>query len=561
MVINCRMNILVLLLSLVVSLACTKTPESEDPPVNGGTTEIPDKEDSSPDPEPDPIPVSKVVKFADLLDEMLSYDGMTRFPQIEYESRQESSHDRRSVDPNDQNWFANDDGWGYVRFEFHSGRTEKVIFDEQHPGVITRMWLTSFQSPQTIVRFYFDGSEEPSWVMNTFNLKEFGAYANVNLGDGLAQPSSTWIRGSSLYLPIPYAKSCKITIEELVESTSASRYYHINYRRYADDVQVQTLTTNLLKSNLSKIKTLSAKLLTPSPDSGEEIVHAGIVSSGGKTEVKLPDGTKSLNTLAVRINTEEYANLVSALEGIVVEGVFDGTKTISIPLIYLAGTGRGGFYNKTWRFESDGRGGFKMRWKMPWQNSATLVFHNTSNQQISLDVSATVSNYKWDVNSLYFHAFHKSEENYPIRYWSDYANGLEWNFTSIVGGKGVYVGDVYSIDNSTTEWPGEGDEKIWVDDEEFPSHFGTGVEDYFSFCGYFRFHTPFSGEPRLDANNFKGLNVHYRTRNLDVIPFKSKLKFNLEMEGHAVGTANLENAVFWYGEASTKANGIVEYNF
>ena len=33
------------------------------------------------------------------------------------------------------------------------------------------------------------------------------------------------------------------------------------------------------------------------------------------------------------------------------------------------------------------------------------------------------------------------------------------------------------------------------------------------------------------------------------------------MEGHAVGPANLENAVFWYGDASTIANGVVEYNF
>ena len=556
MVINFRMNLLVILLSLTVGLGCTKTPEPEELPDIDDTIQQPDQEE----PKPDPVPISKVVKFTDLLDEMLSYDGMTRYPDLGYESRQESSRDRRSVDPNDQYWFANDDGWGYERYEFPSGRTEKVIFDEQHPGVITRMWFTSFQSPQTVVRFYFDGSEEPSWEMSTFNLKEFGAYAGVTLGDGLAQPSSAWIRGSSLYLPIPYSKSCKITIEELVESTSASRYYHINYRRYADDVQVQTLTPNLVKSNLTKIKTLSAKLLSPSPDAGESTVSSGVILSGGKIEVKLPDGAKSLNTLNVSVNTEKYSDLVAALEGVIVEGIFDGTKTVSLPLIYLAGTGRGGFYSKTWRFESDGKGGFKIRWKMPWQNSASLIFHNVSPHQITLDVTAMVGDYRWDENSLYFHAFHKSEENYPIRYWSDYTNGLEWTFASIVGGKGVYMGDVYSIDNNTTEWPGEGDEKIWVDDEAFPSHFGTGVEDYFSFCGYFRFHTPFSGEPRLDSNNFKGINVHYRTRNLDAIPFTSKLKFTLEMQGHAVGTANLDNAVFWYGVASTRANGVVEYN-
>ena len=107
------------------------------------------------------------------------------------------------------------------------------------------------------------------------------------------------------------------------------------------------------------------------------------------------------------------------------------------------------------------------------------------------------------------------------------------------------------MNNPTTEWPGEGDEKIWVDEEDFPSHFGTGVEDYFSFCGYFRFNSPFSGEPRLDSSNFKGINTHYRTRNLDAIPFNSRLRFYLEMEGHEAGTVDVESAVFWYGEKQT----------
>ena len=44
-------------------------------------------------------------------------------------------------------------------------------------------------------------------------------------------------------------------------------------------------------------------------------------------------------------------------------------------------------------------------------------------------------------------------------------NGYEWDFASIAGGRGVYFGDVFSVNNHTTGWPGEGDEKIWVDAE------------------------------------------------------------------------------------------------
>lgn len=505
-------------------------------------------------------PVEKRLRYSDFLDEMLSFDGLTRYPALEYESRQESSRDRRSTDPSDPLWFANDDGWGYERFEFPDGRTEKVIFDERHPGVITRMWLTSFGSPETVVRFYFDGADEPSWVMNTYNLKEFGAFAGVSLGDGLAQPSSAWIRGSSLYLPVSWSKSCKITIEELVEPTTVSRYYHINYRRYADDVQIQTLTPGILKQNSSKLKLLSSALLNPVPDSGTMQATKMELSPSAEDCLELPSGTKSLNELVVAVSVPDGSDLQSAVQGLVVEGWFDSERMLSVPVAYLAGAGKGGFYNRSWRFESNGKGRFTIRWKMPYRSSARLVFRNCSSAGLSLDISTLTSDYVWDEYSLYFHAAYKTVDRFPIRYWSDYANGVEWNFARIVGGRGVYAGDVYCIDNGTSQWPGEGDEKIWVDNEEFPSHFGTGVEDYYSFCGYFRFHTPFSGEPRLDANNFHGINIHYRTRNLDIIPFKGKLVFNLEMEGHEAGYANLENAVFWYGDSSTKAADAVTFN-
>ena len=119
----------------------------------------------------------------------------------------------------------------------------------------------------------------------------------------------------------------------------------------------------------------------------------------------------------------------------------------------------------------------------------------------------------------------------------------------------------FTAQRAESYWPGEGDEKIWVDDETFPSHFGTGVEDYYSFCGYFRYLSPFGGEPRLDNNDFHAYNNHYRMRALDGIPFNSKLRFDLEMEGHEAGRADISNAIFWYGDAATRAVGFRQFNF
>ena len=66
-----------------------------------------------------------------------------------------------------------------------------------------------------------------------------------------------------------------------------------------------------------------------------------------------------------------------------------------------------------------------------------------------------------------------------------------------VDGKGVYVGDTLTIFNGTDAWWGEGDEKIFVDNEAFPSHVGTGTEDYYGYawCRPEYFQSPFHAQP------------------------------------------------------------------
>ena len=57
----------------------------------------------------------------------------------------------------------------------------------------------------------------------------------------------------------------------------------------------------------------------------------------------------------------------------------------------------------------------------------------------------------------------------------------DWNYITI-DGQGVYAGDTLAVMNPEADWWGEGDEKIWVDGEEFRSHFGTGTEDYYGYA-------------------------------------------------------------------------------
>ena len=82
--------------------------------------------------------------------------------------------------------------------------------------------------------------------------------------------------------------------------------------------------------------------------------------------------------------------------------------------------------------------------------------------------------------------------------------------------------------------------KIWVDDDVFPSHFGTGTEDYYnsSWAPVVIFQTPFGGAPRADQASSHGYNTFFRTRNLDGIPFSSLLRFDIELLSWVRGTVD-----------------------
>ena len=104
-----------------------------------------------------------------------------------------------------------------------------------------------------------------------------------------------------------------------------------------------------------------------------------------------------------------------------------------------------------------------------------------------------------------------------------------------VKGKGVLVGTMVFVDNPSTykacPWWGEGDEKIWVDGEAFPSVFGTGSEDYFNYA-WSRpepFSWPFCAQPSGVGNLSVGKSANFRWRALDAVPFARSLRFDMEM--------------------------------
>jgi hypothetical protein len=149
---------------------------------------------------------------------------------------------------------------------------------------------------------------------------------------------------------------------------------------------------------------------------------------------------------------------------------------------------------------------------------------------------------------MHFHSAWRQQRLIPTRPYSD------WNYVSITG-KGVYLGDTLSLFNPAKQWWGEGDEKIRVDGEDFPSHFGTGSEDYYGYAwGHpAPFQGPFCNQPCAHPNNL-GPTTNTRTRVLDAIPFTKSLDFEMEVWHWADCKMDYAAATYWYARPGAACN-------
>ncbi|MDR1920044.1 MAG: DUF2961 domain-containing protein [Tannerellaceae bacterium] len=486
-----------------------------------------------------------------LLDEMVSVEELSRFPDPYYLCLQESSYDRASVSPDLPAWFANNDGFGIIRLDSINGRKEKIMFDETGPGVITRIWITTLDKRGTW-RFYFDGSETPGWTIPAYDLMKMNV---AGAGLGLIQPHTSYETdgkgGTTSFLPIPYAKGCKITFEDMPGIDPTPKYYQINYRKYSQNIAIETFSQEVLERAKNKIAEVDRLLRNPVVSKKGEIrKETKLLSPSDSISLILPEGEQAVYEISFDIHLSDTSEYGTAMRALVFTATFDGKQTIWTPLSDFSGGGMGAPYVDNWYLFSSGQGRVSTRWLMPYRQNATLTLANLSSSTIEATIEVNVSPLAWDQRSLYFHASWKQENGIYIHNKPEEADQcVEWNFATIQG-KGVYKGDLLSLYNHAPRWYGEGDEKIWIDDDIFPSHFGTGTEDYYnsSWAPVVPFHTPFGGAPRADQESSHGYNAFFRTRNLDGIPFKHDFKFDIEMLGWDSGYADYATTIYWYGD-------------
>lgn len=493
------------------------------------------------------------VTLGSLLEEMTSRESLTRYP--DHTIQMVSSRDRRSISPDQEGWFANDDYSGYEYYDtLPSGRIERVMMDYKGAGAVTRLWMTALDKRGTL-RFYFDGESEPRWVVPAYDMMRSG----LALDKGFLFSHTSYkepineIGGSSCYLPLPFAKGLKITLEE--EVVPNKNYYQIEYRRYAEGVEVESFRPELVATYATEIAA-AENALNEKPALTATSSKKMTLDKGGVDYLTLPKGSKAVHQLT--INTSRYDG--ESMRRLIVVGEFDGVQTIWCPLSDFATAGMGVPRSECHYVKYDASGDLTLWWVMPYRKSARIGIINLGDEVVDVEIGAAVEKYKWDNRSLYFHASWQSRTDVPLcgnPYTPTNAECHDERSFEAKGGRGVFVGNLLSVYNHAKSWYGEGDAKIWVDDDSFPSIFGTGLEDYYnaSWAPLVLYSTPYGGAVRADLASSQGYNAFLRTRLLDAVPFSEKICFDVEIMGWSPGKVDYDAATFWYGDSAVNVLG------
>lgn len=494
----------------------------------------------------------KEITLESLLDEMTDRTALTYFPETAWSQKQSSSYDRRSVSPDAPGWFANRDWTGYERLDTVSGRVEKVMMEWNGPGVIDRIWMTT-KGKRGTMRFYFDGADTAAITVPAYDMRRFplDVPEAFSLTHTHYEPDMDGVGGNTFFLPIPFAEGCRVTFEEASEDADSPRYFHINWRAYEAGTKVRTWSLAEAESLLPKMREVSGRLMHPEKPEGAESEVSAVLRKGDSLVMALPSGTGAVRCL--RVELPDAADFGKAMEGLHLYGEFDGETLVDAALSGFFGAGYGAPDVEGW-WLSNHEGSAECRFVMPYRESGNFRFVNGGDSAVTVKVTAVTGPYAWTENSMYFHCGGHGEDGIPVgnRYDSD--DNIDWNFITIGGGRGVYCGDLLSLYNHCVDWYGEGDEKIWIDDDTFPSHFGTGTEDYYncSWAPVVPFLTPYGGAPRADELSSHGFNAYLRTRNLDVVPFTKRFRFDIEMLSWNPGTVDYSTVSWWYGDKGTK---------
>jgi len=471
-------------------------------------------------------------KYADIVGRMLDHKKLCISGEGE-RSLEFSSYDRSSTYNAETgeyvNWGANRDGSGFISMTDDGG---KLIAEMEGAGYISRIW--SALPEGGAVKIFIDGSDTPIIDMpfqDYFNGKVFPY-------NKLCYSSA---KGWNCYVPITFARSCRVVAYE-----GWGRFYQINYTMLAEGSEVESISYPMTKEQASAVRRVNEffkKSVGTNPCGYPDAVPERYTVTASRPIVKRLEGEGAISGITVRLpvldGIENAApEAVSLLKGLRVRVFWDGSTAPSVdaPLGDFFGScyGVGGVKTLLYGIRDDKT--LYNYYYMPYRKGAEIEISSTLTCETELELSVNSVPLE-DVGDepLYFNAFfHRGS-------YSDVPDRFPDFIFLKAKGRGRFVGLNLHIYKSNSiklakeiagyNWWGEGDEKIFVDGEKFPSWFGTGTEDFFGYawcCPALFSETYHAQAYCVGGSQNRGNRSYTRMMMADSIPFDTEFEGCIE---------------------------------
>lgn len=411
------------------------------------------------------------------------------------------------------------DDWRYLRVDGEEG----VIFEDTGAGVITRFWMTMGQgtsqplAPGVRMRIYIDGHADPIVDEALPALFDGSRPPFVAPLVGNRRDSSG---GNFSYVPIPYRKGCRITFTGAHEERI---WYQFNYYRVSRPQVIDSFTgdenldawASLLDVNGGDPWTAANGL---SPDSVWR--HGAFSLEPGDTlELADLEGPDSITALRLELPESEWGSVDIIMN-------FEGETRVSMPVrdFFAAGRGRDES-SRSLLLGVDEHGRLYSYFPMPFFEHAGIQLRNTGNDApVAVKYAFRRSARTPSSASAQFGAQRFEDPETPT--------GLDIPLL-VLRGSGKWAGLFAELGSVETKRRGylEGDERVYIDHDPYPTLHGTGTEDFFSGGFYFdqgNFVKALHGSPYhfiSDEEDFTGM---YRLMLSDAVNFEHAIRAGLE---------------------------------
>jgi hypothetical protein len=455
----------------------------------------------------------------------------------------------------------NDDGFG-ARFSYlYPKDGEWVLYEAEGPGCVYVIRTIQFKGN---LKVYLDGADEPQHVI-PFKALYAGTQppfvapfvANEEVAHG-----SSWC-----YVPIPFAKGCRLTTDEM----APPKFYNILAHEYARGTAVATFDPATSMAAAAKLWNAPQEYIPNVPNA---MVSQDTASIGPRrlATVWKVDGGGAVTRLRMRFpggSPDESAKLV-------LRAYWDGAATPQIDTpastFFALGCPRairakkfavtGAREGKAYKsgvtpprslYVGQGEDGWLYcNLPMPfWKGARIDLFNASYHEPVRVECVVEHTDRAYEPAAGYFYA--QWREEFPVQYSRDYC-------VVETRGRGHYIGCVLTFSTLGPKEPGgnefvrghlEGDSRWYIDGRRTPLVVGTGTEEYFNWGWYdlikhdatFTYPTHGYALHRIDDQDHT---VMYRFHVGEVAPYSRSFRFELEHGPIGRWPAHYSGTAFYY---------------